>query len=377
MINKTVLFLLFVAGGMTTGYGQTDYKKEGDACKESGDYHCARSNYQAYGAFGYNVDEELKIIDSCISILKVADSLQTNGLYGKAKEEYEKIQELNPGDKANRQRIEETDSRIMMLRSLHSKADSLYGMQLYPESLAEYNEILKLTPGDSEVRQRIEEIGLHFTDLIKVDPEQAPKPVTDSKVALGLNLLLPVTLNGEGNSINAGYGIGVKLLYLVKKPFRLAGEFDWCLLNDEVYRSFTQTEQDERHLYAYGYYPSIILTVHNRWNFSVYGHYLFYSGKSAFYPSVGLGMEGMTAEMQGRSESSPLANAAISLVNAAISLGGGAEFGLSDRLLLNVELLYRQNVSDKYGTIAFNGNRDVYDTGKSGIKLSAGLIFRF
>ena len=116
--------------------------------------------------------------------------------------------------------------------------------------------------------------------------------------AIGGNLVI-----GTGDSYT-NVGIGVKFLYNVTDPIRLAGEYDFFPKKDMV----------------------------TWWDFSVYGHYLFpVADKLVVYPSVGLGMVGSKVEILGHSASGS---------DFGFSLGGGVDYALpsNPNLVLNGEL---------------------------------------
>jgi len=120
-------------------------------------------------------------------------------------------------------------------------------------------------------------------------------------MAVGGNLIL-----GAGQSYSH-FGIGAKFLYNVTAPIRLAGEFD--------------------------YFPKQNLM--SWWDLSVYGHYLFpVADKIALYPSVGLGMVGVSVNLN----LGPYGNYSESTSDFAFSLGGGGDYELSSKLMLNLEV---------------------------------------
>ena len=115
--------------------------------------------------------------------------------------------------------------------------------------------------------------------------------------AVGGNLVI-----GTGNSYT-NVGIGAKFFYNVTDPIRLAGEFDYFLKKDNV----------------------------SWWDFSVYGHYLFSVADGVnVFPAVGLGMMGWKADL------GPFGNYSDS--KFVFSLGGGADYALTDQLILTGEL---------------------------------------
>ena len=125
---------------------------------------------------------------------------------------------------------------------------------------------------------------------------------TKGDMAAGGNLVI-----GMGHSYT-NFGIGAKFLYNVTNPIRLAGEFDFFLKKD--YTSW--------------------------WDFSVYGHYLFsVADKVNVFPAVGLGLVGVRVNHMG------YGGGTYSHSYFAASLGGGADFALSDNLFLTGELRFK------------------------------------
>jgi len=120
--------------------------------------------------------------------------------------------------------------------------------------------------------------------------------------AVGGNLVI-----GTGDSYT-NVGIGAKFFYNVTDPIRLAGEFDYFLKKDYL----------------------------SMWDFTVYGHYLFpVADQVLIYPSLGLGMIGFKWNFP----SSPYYESVKdSDSKFAFSLGGGADYALTDVLTLNGEL---------------------------------------
>jgi len=115
-------------------------------------------------------------------------------------------------------------------------------------------------------------------------------------VSLGGNLILGTT---KDYSI---LGFGGRLLYNVTNPFRLAGELDYFTKKNYV----------------------------DMFDLSIYGHYLYPATEGfLIYPSVGLGFVGW------RYTTDRLASNSHS--NFALSLGGGADYGLTSNLVLNGE----------------------------------------
>ncbi|WP_419033743.1 outer membrane protein [Dysgonomonas gadei] len=137
--------------------------------------------------------------------------------------------------------------------------------------------------------------------------------------AIGANLVI-----GSGDSFT-NYGLGAKFLYNVTDPVRLAAEFDYFLKKDGI----------------------------TMWDASVYGHYLIpLTEKFTLYPSAGLGLINTKASNgQAINESlGELGNilgiavsedGSTSSSDFVFSLGGGAEYELTDNLALNGEFRYK------------------------------------
>jgi len=140
-------------------------------------------------------------------------------------------------------------------------------------------------------------------------------------MAVGGNLVL-----GTGNSYS-NIGIGAKFQYNVTDPIRLEGSFTYFLKKDYV----------------------------TQWDFSVNGHYLFpVTDLITVYPLAGLGLYGTKWSIDWG-----LGNTSHSTSDICVNLGGGADYKLSDKLVLNAELKYK---------IVNNWSR---------LMLSAGVAFRF
>jgi outer membrane protein X len=123
-------------------------------------------------------------------------------------------------------------------------------------------------------------------------------------VAVGGNLVISTWRSGGDSYTRTG--IGAKLFYNVTNPIRLAGEFDYFLKKD---------------------YSTM-------WDLSVYGHYLFPVANQIWvYPSVGLGVIGVKANVPGFGNLGKYSNSEL-----AISLGAGADYELTSNLALNTEL---------------------------------------
>lgn len=136
--------------------------------------------------------------------------------------------------------------------------------------------------------------------------------------AIGANLVI-----GSGDSFT-NYGLGAKFLYNVTDPIRLSAEFDYFFKKDFV----------------------------TMWDASVYGHYLIpVAEKFTLYPSVGLGLINTKASFgqdinESLGELSGILGVDVSGASASssdfvFSLGGGAEYELTDNLALNGEFRYK------------------------------------
>jgi outer membrane protein X len=136
-------------------------------------------------------------------------------------------------------------------------------------------------------------------------------------MAAGGNLVL-----GSGDSFT-NYGIGAKFQYNVTNPLRLEGSFTYFLKKDNL----------------------------TMWDLSANAHWLFpVAGKVTVYPLAGLGILNYGSSYGGYSASSS---------DIAFNLGGGIDYKLTDKLVLNAELKYK--ISDQWDRLL----------------LSAGLAYKF
>jgi outer membrane protein X len=136
-------------------------------------------------------------------------------------------------------------------------------------------------------------------------------------MAAGGNLIL-----GSGDSFT-NYGIGAKFQYNVTNPLRLEGSFTYFLKKDYL----------------------------TMWDLSVNAHWLFpVADKITVYPLAGLGILNYGSSYGGYSASSS---------DIAFNLGGGIDYKLTDKLVLNAELKYK--ISDQWDRLL----------------LSAGLAYKF
>ncbi len=147
-------------------------------------------------------------------------------------------------------------------------------------------------------------IALVATSTVAVAQQKGDK-------AVGVNLLL-----GSGDSFS-NYGVGAKFLYNVTDPIRVSAEFDYFLKKDHI----------------------------SMWDASVYGHYLFpVNEQFTLYPSVGLGFINTKASIGGvLGDLGDMLgiDTSASSTDFAFSLGGGAEYKLTDKMALNGELRYK------------------------------------
>jgi outer membrane protein X len=132
-------------------------------------------------------------------------------------------------------------------------------------------------------------------------------------MAAGGNLLI-----GTGNGFT-NFGLGAKFLYNVTDPIRLTGEFDYFLKKSNL----------------------------SMWDFSVYGHYLFPVAETiTVYPVIGLGIIGSTVDFG--EYAGYLGNTSASGSDFAFSLGGGADFQLTDKLFATGEIRLKLNDGSRF-----------------------------
>jgi outer membrane protein X len=163
-------------------------------------------------------------------------------------------------------------------------------------------------------------------------------------MAAGLGVVL-----GTGNDLT-NFGIGAKFQYNVTNPLRLEGSFSYFFPKKEGEGDFEVST--------------------SMWDLSVNAHYLFsMSERLTFYPLAGLGILGVTSsseinvpgiEVPGLGEYGGYSDSvSASASQFGINLGGGEDFKLSEKLVLNGQLKYM---------IAGNWSRLI---------ISAGLAYRF
>ncbi|MDR2650712.1 MAG: porin family protein [Prevotellaceae bacterium] len=162
------------------------------------------------------------------------------------------------------------------------------------------------------------------------------------KLAIGViaTLLMSVVANAQekgdiaavlNQAVNTGnghtnYGIGAKFQYNVTNPIRLEGSITYFFPNE---------------WYSSPIYQSSI----SMWDFSANGHYLFpVSDVVTLYPLAGLGI--LTTR---NSVKSTDGNVDYSNSKFGLNLGGGVDFKLSDKFILNAEVkTHTNNFFDRF-----------------------------
>lgn len=134
-------------------------------------------------------------------------------------------------------------------------------------------------------------------------------------MAIGGNLVL-----GSGDSFT-NYGIGAKFQYNVTNPIRLEGSFTYFLKKDYV----------------------------TMWDLSVNGHWLLpVADKITVYPLAGVGILNYGYDLDLGMEEYGVDDSG-SKSDIAFNLGGGIDYKLTDKLLLNAELKYK--ISDRWNRL--------------------------
>jgi outer membrane protein X len=136
---------------------------------------------------------------------------------------------------------------------------------------------------------------------------------------------------GDGYS---NLGIGAKFQYNVIKPVRLEGSFTYFFKNDLL----------------------------NMWDMSVNGHYLFpVANKLTVYPLAGVSILNSRVDIPGFDfgELGSYGGGSASNSEFGVNFGGGIDFKLTDRLILNAETKYK--IGDTWDRLI----------------LSAGIAYRF
>lgn len=140
-----------------------------------------------------------------------------------------------------------------------------------------------------------------------------------SDFAVGSNIV-----TGYGNEIFE-FGLGVKFLYNVTNPLRLAGEFDilWGINPEKITGN--------------GLIPSTIRTTTIWKEFSVYGHYLFKFNNVMLYPLVGVGFVNLKTqtELKGLKVAEKVSTNESKYM---FTLGGGFEQAINEKFSFDYEL---------------------------------------
>jgi outer membrane protein X len=145
-------------------------------------------------------------------------------------------------------------------------------------------------------------------------------------MAAGGNLVM-----GSGDGFT-NFGIGAKFQYNVMNPLRLEGSFTYFLKKDYL----------------------------TMWDLSVNGHWLFPVGdKLTVYPLAGLGILNYGYDYSVDLGGWGNYGSSASTSDFAFNLGGGVDFKLTDKMILNAELKYK--ISDVW----------------SRVLISAGLTYKF
>ena len=154
----------------------------------------------------------------------------------------------------------------------------------------------------------VKRVSIVFIALITMNVTAMAQ--TKGDMAVGGNLLF-----GTGSNFT-NIGIGGKFFYNITNPIRLAGELVFFTRKDYI----------------------------SMWDLSVYGHYLFpVADKITLYPSVGLGFNGTSYSSPDRYHNGVLILPATSNSSSdlALSLGGGIDYELSEKLILSGELRFK------------------------------------
>jgi outer membrane protein X len=137
-------------------------------------------------------------------------------------------------------------------------------------------------------------------------------------MAAGVNLAV-----GMGDNLT-NFGIGAKFQYNITTPIRLEGAFTYFLP-----KTWGVSGLSEASL--------------SMWDFSVNAHYLFPVGdKITVYPLAGVGILGVhTSYETNLSGLGGYYDASASSSEFNFNIGGGLDFKLSDKIILNAELKYK------------------------------------
>jgi outer membrane protein X len=135
-------------------------------------------------------------------------------------------------------------------------------------------------------------------------------------MAVGANLAM-----GTGNGIT-NFGLGAKFQYNVLDPLRLDGSFTYFLPKTEG-AGFAEAKT-------------------SMWDFSVNAHWLLPLGGSlTVYPLAGLGILGVSSSVEADLGGFGSYDASASASEFGFNLGGGIDFKLTEKLILNAEVKYK------------------------------------
>jgi outer membrane protein X len=136
-------------------------------------------------------------------------------------------------------------------------------------------------------------------------------------MAAGGNLVL-----GFGDSFT-NFGIGGKFQYNIMNPLRLEGSFTYFLPKKQGVSGVAESSV-------------------SMWDLSVNAHYLFsVADKIKVYPLAGLGILGTSASAEVDLGEYGNYGGSASASEFGFNLGGGIDFRLTDKLILNAELKYK------------------------------------
>jgi outer membrane protein X len=136
-------------------------------------------------------------------------------------------------------------------------------------------------------------------------------------MAVGGNLVL-----GSGDSFT-NFGIGAKFQYNVTTPIRLEGSFTYFLPKKQGISGLAESSV-------------------SMWDLSVNAHYLFsVADKIKVYPLAGLGILGTSASASVDLGEYGSYGGSASESEFGFNIGGGIDYNLTDKLILNAELKYK------------------------------------
>jgi outer membrane protein X len=122
---------------------------------------------------------------------------------------------------------------------------------------------------------------------------------------------------GMGDELT-NFGIGAKFQYNITTPIRLEGSFTYFLPKDQL--------------------AGMSISM---WDLSINGHYLFSLSESlSLYPLAGIGILGVSADAEVDLGGYGTYEASASTTNFGFNLGGGVDWKLSEKLVLNGQLKY-------------------------------------